>query len=176
MTEFLDFGIVPLMNSTHTFITDPFTTTSPETPAAPTVPTTSDSLGVRVYHAMSVTPGKPLRADDIADLLVGVNAKQVRGVLRNSIGPNATRYPHVHRIERGVYVYDEARNKRTWVASPKRKVKKASSKPKVATPAVVEAKRPADQALLTGLRPVPNASVMQDGKGNLYVVRATLVS
>lgn len=136
------------------------------------------SIADRVYSAMRTAPKQTMTANQIVELLNNeFSVRQVQGAI-TSISRAPKRYPNLHRTGRGIYIYDADRKTRSWVKFPN--VSKAQTKAVKTTlqQPVVEAKRRAEQDVVAvgTLRPVRNASVMQDADGNLYVVRATLVS
>ena len=138
----------------------------------------SMSIADRIYSALATVPKQALTASQIVDLLnQEFSIKQVQGAF-TTISRSAKRFPNLHRTARGVYQYDADRKTRTWTKFPN--LSKAQTKAHKAAKQqpVVEAKRPAERDVVAvgALRPVRNASVMQDADGNLYVVRATLVS
>ena len=130
-------------------------------------PTTTSNQ--QVHDVLRARAGARLSASQIVAALPegSLNLKQVQNALGSLI--RSETYPHVHRLDRGEYVYDEQRQRRRIA---KRKAAKSSS-----TQPVVEAKRKNDSSVIPigALRPVKDAAVMQDTEGNLYVVRATKV-
>lgn len=154
------------------------------------------TLTKKVYEVCQTMSGISMTTDDVAALMKGeATLNQVRGALIG-MGKNPSEYPFLHRIERGVYLYEE-RRPRVWFSNPNnaKGARRAASKrrrnaakaaqvaettraiqPTPSRPAVVEAKRPAESVVPTGaLRPVEDAVVMADAAGNLFVVRVTPV-
>jgi hypothetical protein len=158
------------------------------------------TLKERVYEVMQIVPNQPVTAKDVADLMPELTVTQVQSVLV-TFGKASRRFPHMHRLDRGVYMYDASRE-RTWVKFPnqtranrrsgRRRAAKnratSISQPTLAngtsaptplvTMPVLETKRVAEQPVVsvTNLTPVPNVTVMQDSDGKMYLVQATLVS
>ena len=126
----------------------------------------------QVHDILRNRAGERLNALQIVALLPegSLNLKQVQNALGGLIRSDA--YPHVHRLDRGEYVYDEQRQRRRIAKRKSAKTTKAK-----APQPVVEAKRKNDSSVIPigALRPVKDAAVMQDTEGNLYVVRATKV-
>jgi hypothetical protein len=139
------------------------------------------SIADRIYSAMATVPKQALTANQIVELLDNeFSVKQVQGAV-TTISRSAKRFPSLHRTGRGVYLYDADRKTRTWVKFPnlsKAQTKAAKAAKAAVKQPVVEAKRPSERDVVAvdNLRPVHNASVMQDAEGNVYIVRATLVS
>lgn len=158
-------GLTPPMLVTKVF------DMTPTTIAHTNVPTT-DSLAERVYNAFRAHPKQTFTVGEVLALFPAgsITARQVRGVLNSRFKPEPQRFPHMHHLARGLYVYDPERAERTWVGAPKKRRARQSARP--APKPVVEAKRVADSLAVPALRPVPGAVVMEDEAGNLFVVRA----
>lgn len=148
-------------------------TTAPSIATAPPVDDTA-SIADRIYSSVQAIPKQRLTAGQIAELLHNeFTVRQVQGAIA-TIAQQPKRFAHLHRIDRGVYIFDADRDERKWVRiQPKKKsaVKTSTSKP------VVEAKKPAERDVVAvgELRPVPGMAVMQDVKGRIFVVKATPV-
>lgn len=71
-------------------------------------PTTGEAaLRTRIYEVLKTFPKTRLRPADIADFIKDADTAKVANALHQLILPSALqRYPHIHRVERGVYLYD----------------------------------------------------------------------
>lgn len=65
------------------------------------------ALRVRIYEVLKTFPKTRLRPADIADFVKDSDAAKIANALHQLILPaSLAKYPHIHRVERGVYMYD----------------------------------------------------------------------
>jgi hypothetical protein len=141
------------------------TNTNPNPFLVPTAAPTEDSAVKRVSALLTTQPGREWRMTDLEAALPDLGHRRIHAALMG-IGRSAKTYPHIHRIARGVYVYDTNRKKRVWVGVQKSNAA-AKAKPTSKVEPVKDVKKPVGSPV--ALRP-SSALLMEDGAGNFYVV------
>ena len=117
----------------------------------------------RVYNLMRSQPGRHWVMADLVRALPDIEQRKIHAALMG-MGRSKT-HNGVHRVARGVYVYDENRE-RVWVRSPKNKpTKRVKSTEQVVKP--VEVRQTNGSPV--NLRP-SSTLLMEDSMGNLYMV------
>lgn len=135
---------------------------------AGTNPATGDAaIRTVVYEAIKQFPRQRLTMTELHQLLPEYTPGIIRGALRG-FRINHQQYPHVHRLARGVYMFDDSRSA-SWVTYPshgnKRKsrtVTISTSTPVPPTPKVAHVQ--AQQVLSGAVEFVARTPIFQDGK------------
>lgn len=119
------------------------------------------SILSRIYEAIQSAPGREWRMADLERALPDLDRRHIHAALMR-MGRTPDSYPGLHRIARGVYVFDPSRSERVWV-SP------ATHARSEVVPRETNGKTSPEVKAPTGLHP-SEAIVMEDSAGNHYLL------